>query len=627
MSSTAIRKVHSFTMAKGERLYSLASHGVFIAATLLFGVAPGQLQAQSGQEEVSLQNLSAFEDPSDSWQIAGEVSAPLEQENTLNISEGTGILVNSPSDNNGEDLLTKFEHGDIDLELDYMMAANSNSGVYLQGQYEIQLLDSWNVKVPTAGDNGGIYERWDASRPQGQEGFQGYAPRQNASRAPGLWQHLVISFRAPRFDEEGTKIENAKILHVELNGVTIHDNVELYGPTRGALEEGEIARGPLRLQGDHGAVAFRNIRIQQYDGTAPAVEDLEFKVFKGNFEEQPGLDTLGVLNSGTSEVLSANLSGLPDHFLMQYTGTIQNNEAGKYRFDLNTAGGQGILTINDSEVITLDSDSAQTVNLPEGSSSFEVLYFKQTGWSDPNLQLVVSGEQLRAHELSDRSLTSGNNTSPIYVRAGEKPLLRSFRDLSDEVRLTHAVSVSSLDKLHYTYDLKSGNIVQAWRGRFLDVTPMWHSRGDGSSRPDGSVVNLLEKPAPALSKLENERQAGWSDDTVGTGFKPGGYHLNQDDEPTFHYRIYGTSVEDKIRVIEDGKGLRRTINIREATDDLYVRLAKGNSIEEAGDNRYVVDNAYYIETDDPSNTIVRSIDNHKELLVPAQSTVSYSILF
>jgi hypothetical protein len=92
------------------------------------------------------------------------------------------------------------------------------------------------VKVnPQSGDNGGIYERWDDSKPEGQQGYDGHAPRQNASRAPGLWQHMKISFQAPRFDGQGKKISNAKIIYVWLNGVLIQDNVELAGPTRGAM--------------------------------------------------------------------------------------------------------------------------------------------------------------------------------------------------------------------------------------------------------------------------------------------------------------------------------------------------------------------------------------------------------
>jgi hypothetical protein len=612
-------------MAAQKRLLALIFRSFFIVAMLLFITTTGPLKAQT--QELPLQDLSSFEDPSNSWQIAGDVSAPLDQENTVHSSEGTGVLVNDPSDHNGEDLLTNFEHGDIDLELDYMMAANSNSGIYLQGQYEIQLLDSWNVKVPTSGDNGGIYQRWDTSRPSGKEGYQGYAPRQNASRAPGLWQHLEISFQAPRFDDEGNKIQNAKIIRAELNGVTIHKNVELQGPTRGALSGGEAAQGPLRIQGDHGAVAFKNIKIQKYDGTAPTVQDFEFKVFEGEFDKQPSLDTLSALKSGTSELLTANLPGMPDQFLMQYTGTIQTKEASEYQFELNTAGGRGILSVDGEEVIPFDSNDPQTVSLPEGESTFELLYLKQAGWSDLNLQLVAFGEDLREHVLSDQSLSSGGSANPIYVQAEEKPLLRSFRDLPGGVRVTHAVSVSSEQKLHYTYDLKSGNVVQMWRGNFLNVTPMWYSRGDGSSRPDGSVVTFLKKPTLALNTLDDEQESAWSEDTSGTDFKTKGYNLNRDDAPTFNYQIYGTTVEDAIRVIGGGEGLQRTINIQQAPDDLYVRLATGSSIEKAADNRYIVDEAYYIQANTSSDVIVRSIEDQQELLVPAQSTVRYSILF
>jgi hypothetical protein len=90
-----------------------------------------------------------------------------------------------------------------------MMAKGSNSGIYLQGRYEVQLLDSWNVVNVKAGDNGGIYERWNDDKPEGQKGYEGHAPRQNASRAPGLWQHIKISFQAPRFNATGQKTENA----------------------------------------------------------------------------------------------------------------------------------------------------------------------------------------------------------------------------------------------------------------------------------------------------------------------------------------------------------------------------------------------------------------------------------
>src|SRR5688572_15637006 len=123
-------------------------------------------------------------------------------------SPGTGILISQAEQGkHGQDLLFNTSHGDVDLELEYMMAKGSNSGIYLQGRYEIQLLDSWNTTAPKPGDNGGIYQRWDDSKPEGQKGFEGFAPRQNVSKAPGLWQKLKISFQAPRFDASGKKTE------------------------------------------------------------------------------------------------------------------------------------------------------------------------------------------------------------------------------------------------------------------------------------------------------------------------------------------------------------------------------------------------------------------------------------
>src|SRR5688572_23585896 len=212
------------------------------------------------QTQVSFEDLSFFEKPGPSWKIASNVKADLAKKDFLETTAGHGILVNAiDKKNKGTDLYSKAQYGDMDLEVDYLMATGSNSGIYLQGRYEIQLLDSWNsASTPRAGDNGGIYERWNESKPDGQKGYEGYAPRQNVSRAPGLWQHLKVSFQAPRFDATGKKIENAKMLRVELNGVIIHEDIELYGPTRGARGE-EAPHGPLRIQGDHGSIAFRNL--------------------------------------------------------------------------------------------------------------------------------------------------------------------------------------------------------------------------------------------------------------------------------------------------------------------------------------------------------------------------------
>jgi hypothetical protein len=233
-----------------------------------FAVAQNRSAAQ-----VPLNDLSAFKNPSANWSIAGSVTADFIKPNTITKKDGTGILVSIPGKGKNEDLFTNVEHGDLDLSVDFMMPKESNSGIYLQGRYEIQLLDSWGKEKLTSGDLGAIYERWDETRPAGQFGYDGVAPRINVSRAPGLWQNIHILFQAPKFDASGKKIANARIVRIVLNGVTIIENAELQAPTRGSAFTNEAAMGPLRLQGDHGAVAFKNVRYNtrvsttQVDGT------------------------------------------------------------------------------------------------------------------------------------------------------------------------------------------------------------------------------------------------------------------------------------------------------------------------------------------------------------------------
>ena len=144
--------------------------------------------------DVPLQDLSFFESPSKSWSVASDVYVNLNESDALNASQGNGILVNRTSKKDlGSDLFSKISHGDLALELDFLLPVNGNSGIYLQGRYEVQLADSWYTTQPTSASNGGIYNL--------------SPPRTNASKAPGLWQRLKVVFKAPRFNSSGQKVE------------------------------------------------------------------------------------------------------------------------------------------------------------------------------------------------------------------------------------------------------------------------------------------------------------------------------------------------------------------------------------------------------------------------------------
>lgn len=159
-------------------------------------------------------------------------------------------------------LFTAGEFEDVEVHLEFMVPKGSNSGIYLMGRYEIQILDSFGKENPGHGDLGGLYQRWDSKRGKGKEGYEGVGPKKNAAKAAGEWQTFDITFRAPRFDKAGKKTENARFVKVVVNGVTVHENQEVTGPTRAHPLKGEAAKGPISIQGDHGPIAIRSFKVK-----------------------------------------------------------------------------------------------------------------------------------------------------------------------------------------------------------------------------------------------------------------------------------------------------------------------------------------------------------------------------
>jgi hypothetical protein len=587
-------------------------------------------------KDLQLNDLSSFSNPSSNWNIAGVLTSSY-TDTALKSGSGTGILLNnfnrSIQYKAGANLFTAFEHGDMYIELDFMMPKGSNSGIYLQSRYEIQLFDSWGIEHPAYSDCGGIYERWDESKPDGKKGYEGHAPLKNAALAPGLWQHLEILFKAPRFESNGKKIQNASFLKVVLNGIVIHENIILSGPTRASAFAEEKATAPLMIQGDHGMVAFRNIRYAPLDDMHVPVTALNYEYYEGDFEKVEQFTVKHLVRKGTAENIDIRLADAKNNYYLKFTGKIKVPVAEKYHVAMRLTG-TGKLEIDGKEVIpaawtwvggnTLRGD----INLAEGEHTFILHCLKNIGWADAGLGLFISkpsSKLVALHTLS--SLPERPPVPLIQLQAAKEPeLLRSFLYHHDK-KLTHCISVGDPSGVHYSYNLKQGALLFVWKGDFLNTTDMWYERGEPQvAQPMGAVIELPGRFSLAADKSNMPDSVNESDLVYQ------GYFLGKQRYPAFKYKYINAIITDQFLPYENGKGLVRTIKVEQETLPAATtyRLAEGKQITDLGNGLYAInDQSYYLKFEGGTSAkpYVYDTGSKKELLLSAQTNEVKYILY
>lgn len=611
-------------------------------------------------DTLSLTDLSAFRQQAGNWMIVGGVTIDPTQDihaseettskhknkdqpsnndthttGPVSYQDGTGILLNMNDETTKDHLLTSWEHGDIILELETMLPKGSNSGIYLQGRYEIQLLDSWGKKQPGYGDIGGIYRNWEEE--DKSKMYPGKAPLTNAAKAPGLWQHMKIAFQAPRFDTDGNKVANARFVYVDLNGERIHENVEVPLPTGGPVENNEVPLGPLMIQGDHGPVAFRNIRYHRMQDTDVALADISYRVFGKAFETLDSLRGSRPVSSGSLDELTSVLSGVENDFTVMYRGAVQTSEAGDYRFRVNYAG-RVVLTLGGEEKISasdLDQPNGTATfvaSLPAGTTPFTLFYRKSDPRWSPRLGWFSTDSYARPLHRSNSFLPESPETGPIFVSVDDEPrLLRAFLDFKGdkEQRLTHTIGVGSPSGVHYVYNLATGSPVCVWRGEFLNATPMWYKRGDGSFRPRGAVQYLFA--SPSVAGLSSPEAAFPSELNQEGDWQGQGYRISEATGlPIFLYQHESQILEDAIVPDSEGSFLTRTLTFADGTptSDVSLKLAEGETITPMPDGTYAVDQQFYIRVPDAQSVTIRTVGQQQELVAAmSASSFAYSIIW
>ena len=148
-----------------------------------------------------------------------------------------GVLKNTVNQGeHGTDLVTEKKYWNFTVRYEFQVPDGSNSGFYLRGRHEIQILGDYKTGRPSKTGNGAIYNQT--------------APSEFASKPGGEWQTV-----------EATIVGNK--ITVILNGKKIHDQVECNKATGAEIDNKVTEPGPIFLQGDHGTVSFRNLRIKE----------------------------------------------------------------------------------------------------------------------------------------------------------------------------------------------------------------------------------------------------------------------------------------------------------------------------------------------------------------------------
>jgi hypothetical protein len=597
----------------------------------LFFIKTGSIFSQKA---VNLNNLETFKNPSKNWEIVGNVQGIFDK-TSLTTNSGTGILHCKPHIDGvkSENIFLNFDHGDINISFDFMMPKSSNSGVYLQGRYEIQLFDSWGVKIPKVHDCGAIYERWDDARGKGKEGFEGHPPRQNSSFAPGLWQHMEINFLAPKFDATGKKIANAKFVKVLHNGFLIHENIELSGPTRAGMAENEVPLGPLMIQGDHGEVAFKNLKYELLNKQLAQLQDVSYKYYEGKFDSIPENMPTKITSQGKLEKLNYRVAEKNSGFLIDFNAKINLPETDKYTYYLPTSG-HAILKIDGKKIIDTkghkwrNEENKYALNLEKGIHSIELIYSKTFSWGGRALGLLVQREGTPMQPLHDYiSLPDPDPVGLIEVKANPtKPVLQRSFVYFDGKKRTHAINIGLPNGINASYDLNRAALLHAWRGKFLNATEMWYERGEPQiTEPMAASIQLNGKN-PIFIRV-NSSSAIPDSLSVENEWVYKGYTLDENKNPVFKYSFSNETVTDKIVSAANGAGLLRSFTFSNYLANSFIRAGESKSITKGENGIYQLDN-HYIRIDPYLNPIVEEANGIKVLLIPITSrNISYSIIW
>lgn len=538
----------------------------------------------------SLVSIESFKNTK-GWEMAKEGSVdPAKPREFIINRDGGNLLSNGNKKSKSQYLTSKKQWADQEVNAEFMITKGSNSGLYLLGRYEIQILDSYGKKEVGSGDMGGVYSRFDSSRGDLKlsASFEGTAPMLNAALPHGEWQTLSIKFRAPRFDKSGYKVAHAHFIEVRLNGKVVQKGVNVKGPTRAAPLAGDDSRGPLVIQGDHGPVLFRKLEVIERDYTEMKLDELPVaETFPLDEKNHPQINSVALgkeafTNRGCIECHASFADNKIVKTGPSLYGVFQRKAIERTVFDSVTKKDVKVMADKNYFLASLSNPTRhlthQTIKEEKGKPYLPIMP-------------AYNGEMILSHEVDAvydylLTLNSGEDAgsatvfrSAVREKVSDKvdPFIIEVADQTMVVRgfvgnktSARSIHVGQVNGQNFSFDPRTLAIQSIWTGGFLDMRNEVNGRGgkpnkvgakakvwpapftnilqplnaDGKTAFDGGLTN-------SLSPDTLKRTVSFYDQLKAINGKLLGYTTGEDN-PTFHYLIDGNMVNLNFSITSEG---------------------------------------------------------------------------
>src|SRR5690606_27957245 len=437
----------------------------------------------------------------------------------------------------------------------------------------------------------------------------------------------------------GNKVKNAWFEEVWLNGVLIHSNVEVTGPTEAAMFNDEQPTGPLVIQGDHGPVALKNIQYKLYGDSKLMFSNLTLREYEGEYQDLINMDSLKLGNE--SEVEKLDLSELKrsnSRKIVSLSGTMEIPASGDYLFEMGLNGG-GVFIVNNDTLINLNEDLGYAyerrfaeIVLEKGTLPFTIIYNKKFPWRG-ELNLLAEGPEIQKQTLLQEEMNSGRNRpqpEKILIEPKEDIIAQRTFFMHKGVKKVYNISVGSPQGIHYAFEFSRASLLMAWDGAFLDATPMWDSRGE-SQLVEPNPFHISSHGDFEFAFLENENSQ-WPDLDEDVSFKQLGYEFDASGYPVFLSKIGETTISNKFMPSASERKIDRNITV-EGNKAIWYKITGGEHIEALPNNAYRVDEeGYYVDFSGNSQLkpVIRDINGKQELIVQVPSgkqSINYSVIW